>query len=45
MFLHRAIKQAISIFFWCLEDQTPGIQEGGKRRDEGEEFVVRTKSL
>ena len=45
MFLHRPMNQAISIFFRGFEDQTSGIQEGGKRRDEGEEFIIRTKSI
>ena len=45
MFLHRSIEKTISIFFRCFEDRTPRIQERGEGRDEGEEFVVGTKSF
>jgi hypothetical protein len=45
VFLDRPIEQAISIFFWGFEYNAPGIQEGGKGRDEREEFVVGTKSF
>jgi hypothetical protein len=45
MFLHGPMEKAIPIFFRSFEYRTPRIQERGERRDEGNEFPIRSESF